>query len=385
MDKKQNDRELGARVAELRKRRGLSQKDLAEAVGFKFAQVLCDLEAGKRALKATELVRLAAFFGVPVGAILTSDQAHAAQRVLWRGAEGRLASFREREQQIFLTRCRRYAFLENLADSEPRSVMPSFNLPKDVRRLAFEEVGAWADKARDLLSLGACPALSLKAALESEWGIKIFFAQLAGGSALTAKGDFGSAICLRDDEPLWRRHFSLAHELFHLLTWEGTADAGAPPGGQGKDRAETLAEVFASHLLLPTNALEPFIRSLSSQKGANGMAILEAAHEFGVSVEAVVWRMVNLGILTKEAAKKLLSDPRLKILDRGARPCEVCHEPVFPARFVLLAVRGFLAGKLSRGKVAELMETTVGDLEHVLDQYGYDLDSDAYEAKIVSA
>ena len=44
-------------------------------------------------------------------------------------------------------------------------------------------------------------------------GIKIFFAPIQGGSALTAKGDFGSAICLREGEPAWRMHFSLAHEL----------------------------------------------------------------------------------------------------------------------------------------------------------------------------
>jgi len=385
MNKREDDRQLGARVAELRKLRGLSQKELADATGLKFAQSLCDLEAGRRALKATELVRFAAFFGVPATTILTGEPAPAAQRVLWRGAEGGSTGFREKEQQVFLTRCYHYAFLEKCADNEPRSAMPLLRLPKDMHHLAFEEVGAWADKVRDLLSLGARPALSLREALESEWGIKIFFAPLEGGSALTAKGDFGSGICLREGEPLWRRHFSLAHELFHLLTWEGTPEPGGPVRGQGKDRAETLAEVFASHLLLPLNALQPFIRSLSAEKGARGMAILEAAHEFGVSVEAVIWRMVNLGILTKEAAKKLLSDARLKVLDRGARPCEACHEPTFPARFVFLAVRCFLAGKISRGKLAELLETTVGDLGQVLDQYGYDLDSDAYEAKIVSA
>ncbi|MGA9751014.1 MAG: XRE family transcriptional regulator [Acidobacteriota bacterium] len=385
MDKKQNDRELGARVAELRKRRGLSQKDLAQAAGFKFAQVLCDLEAGKRALKATELVRLASFFGVPATAILTGELASAAQRVLWRGAEGSATPFREREEQVFLTRCRRYAFLERLAGHEPKGAMPSFEPPKDLRRLAFEEVGSWADKAREMLSLGARPALSLREALEGEWGIKIFFSPLQGGSALTARGDFGSGICLRGGEPAWRVHFSLAHELFHLLTWEGTPPSDAPAPTRSKNRTETLADVFASRLLLPVTALDPFINSLRTEKGARGMAILEAAHEFGVSVEAVVWRMVNLDVLSREEAQKLLLDGRLKVLDRGRRPCEACHEPAIPQRFVFLAVRCFLAGKISRGKLAELMETTVGDLGHDLDQHGYDLDSDAYEAKIVSA
>lgn len=385
MDKKQNDRELGARVAELRKRRGLSQKDLAEAAGFKFAQILCDLESGKRALKATELVRLASFFGVPAAAILMGEPASASQRVLWRGAEGSSTPFREREEQVFLTRCRRYAFLERLAGHEPRGAMPSFEPPKDLHHLAFEEVGSWADKTREMLSLGARPALSFREALQGEWGIKIFFAPIQGGSALTARGDFGSGICLRGGEPAWRMNFSLAHELFHLLTWESTPPPGAPPPARSKSRTETLADVFASRLLLPVTALEPFISSLRNEKGARGMAILEAAHEFGVSVEAVVWRMVNLDVLPREDAQKLLLDPRLKVLDRGARPCELCHEPNFPARFVFLAVRCFLAGKISRGKLAELLETTVGDLEHELDQYGYDLDSDAYEAKIVSA
>ncbi len=385
MDKKQNDRELGGRVAELRKRRGLSQKDLAEAAGFKFAQVLCDLEAGKRALKATELVRLAAFFGVPVAAILTGEQAAASQRVLWRGAEGSTAPFREKEEQLFLTRCRRYAFLERLAGHEPRGAMPSFEPPKDLHRLAFEEVGSWADKAREVLSLGARPALSLREALEGEWGIKIFLAPIQVGSALTAKGDFGSGICLKGGEPSWRMHFSLAHELFHLLTWEGTPPSTAAVPARGKGRTETLADVFASRMLLPVAALDPFINSLRNEKGARGMAILEAAHEFGVSVEAVVWRMVNLDVLSREDAQKLLSDARLKVLDRRLRPCEACHDPAIPPRFVFLAVRCFLAGKISRGKMAELLETTVGDVEHVLDQYGYDLDSDAYEAKIISA
>ena len=70
----ESDRQIGRRIAELRDRRGWSQRALARTVGLDQA-VLSRVESGKRQARASELEKLASALGVEIGALVPSPLA----------------------------------------------------------------------------------------------------------------------------------------------------------------------------------------------------------------------------------------------------------------------------------------------------------------------
>jgi len=69
--------------------------------------------------------------------------------------------------------------------------------------------------------------------------------------------------------------------------------------------------------------------------------LIEIARDFGVSTEAILWRLVNLKKLKMGQVKKILGDPKFRGLDRTIR--RGLHEKFepskFPARYISLACR----------------------------------------------
>lgn len=104
-------------------------------------------------------------------------------------------------------------------------------------------------------------------------------------------------IVLREDEPPARRRFTLAHELGHWVcqVLEGHSTpvyCRAEEVGVAEGKAlEREANVFAAELLMPELLVrEEFVRAASSR---------ELARWFGVSEEAMSWRLYNCGLAAK--------------------------------------------------------------------------------------
>jgi predicted HTH domain antitoxin len=108
--------------------------------------------------------------------------------------------------------------------------------------------------------------------------------------------------------------------------------------------------------------------------------LLPVAAAFAVSPSALLWRMVNLNLTSRVIAEEL--DALRRDRQGGG---ESIQEGPLPLRFVLLAFRAWCDGKISLGKLAELMETTVGLVEPTLAEYGVDMENDAEEAADLSA
>jgi len=94
-------------------------------------------------------------------------------------------------------------------------------------------------------------------------------------------------------EPETRQRFTVAHELGHWICQclEGTAqavycraeDVGVDPEAKALERE---ANIFAANLVMP----EPAVRAAGSE------------NRFGVSDEALAWRLYNLGLLETKPA-----------------------------------------------------------------------------------
>ena len=101
-------------------------------------------------------------------------------------------------------------------------------------------------------------------------------------------------VVLRADEPPARQRFTLAHELGHWVCQvkeghEAPVYCRAADVAPTADRAlEREANVFAAELLMP----EPAVRT----EWAKAESAAELAAWFGVSEEAMTWRLYNVGL-----------------------------------------------------------------------------------------
>jgi len=374
----ETDKTVGAAVRELRKRFGWGQKELADRAGLTHAQTVSEVERGGRSLKASEVIRLAELFHVSTNDLLFGRVPSQGQYVLWREPDSSPA--RREVEARFLERCRRYAFLEETSGRTGGPALPSYHV--DFERMRFEDAEEIADGVRNTLQLGDVASKGLRENLESRWRVKVFEELMESGSGATTKGELGAAVLENAAEPPQRRAFSLAHELFHLLTW---GEAQEPSGGSSEpsgERREKMANAFAAALLMPR---EVVLRKLGGLPIRQLSDLLPVAAELAVSTSALAWRSVTLKLLNRERVETVLnSHDRGGAADRGWVPPVELGQPL-PERYVSLAYAAYMRGDISIGKLAELLETNVGMVEHRLDKYGLDLNADEYQAEVLLA
>lgn len=390
--------ELGANVRRAREALRLSQQTLAKRAGFSAFQTVSEIEHGRRDVKAWELVRLAGALHTPMDVLLGITPAPVVHRVLWR--RGAPAEDRAREAQL-LERTRRYAQLEEWCDELPAQPLP--DVAFDPRSATYAQVRALAEQMRRTFDLGGIPAASLLPTLESTYGVKVFYEDLADdedASAACVRGEeFGAAILMDASEAPWRRNFSFAHELFHLVTWSAVERAWAEHTAGATDersepewfeRLEKFANVFASHLLLPADSvrarLEARQRGEESPRGTSKPAIPDlvflAASTFKVSTAALVYRLVDLGVFTHDECAPLLADAQLKALDRNMRRGG-WDRPASPfsERYWELARTAYERGEVGLSLLATYLETPIGALDAALNTTPSDPHADASETK----
>ena len=148
-------------------------------------------------------------------------------------------------------------------------------------------------------------------------------------------------------------------------------------GSLKKPRSESLdekyANLFASVLLLPGESVtDEFQRRVHSGELSFADAVA-MAREFGVSVDALLWRLVNLKLVEKTSVQQVLANDSLRQTDRFERLKDQVQQPPRPsARFVSLAFECLMNGTLSRGRFAEMMGIRRGQVRTFLAEYGFD-------------
>src|ERR1700683_1693253 len=342
---------LGSRIRIARERLNLSQEKLASKVGFNSAQIISTIESGVRELKVSELNRIANSLKTSIDALLNSDL-QVEPKFLWR--EQPEAGF-EQNQAIFLRRCERYGLVEKWCDIlGHHKPMPIVSL---TARPSYGEVQAQAEQVRNFLQLGGRPACALEKTLQEDQGVKILYGDLGpagGGSAFSVKSWFGEAVLLNSCEAPWRRNYSLAHELFHLLVPDDSMTLS-------KDQIEILANVFAAALLLPAEHLLAAVSTRESSGKISYEGLIEIAREFDVSIDALLWRLVNLGRFESQKAKELCGSKVLRTMDKASFPAREKRNPL-PERYIRLCFFAYRQGLMGLAKMAEFLETGIVDL-----------------------
>lgn len=372
-----DNKTIGDRVRNLRNAWKLTQKQLAEVLHLRNAQTVSEIENGSRALRAYELAVLAEYFHLDANDLL-NNQEKPGVTVQWRSSVDNTLVVQEEAQ--FLKRCRNYSYIERVTNSTSMDRVPqktNFH-PTSTK---YETVSEWARLTRNTLDLGDTPARSLQETLAREWGVKIFWDNLECGSAACVKDSFGTGVLLNAKEPYWRQNFSLGHELFHLMTWNVSSVIDSLPKKVRK-RIETLAEIFASSLLMPEESLRIEFNRLIVDGKIRWYDLMMLARRYDVSTIALFWRLANLGLMNKSVPKHFESSAELKSIDKDLDRDDEPESKTLPQRYTSLAYKAYNDGEISIGKLAHLLETNIGELDIVLADYGIDLNSDVYETTL---
>lgn len=329
---------------------GLTLKQVEAATGIGPSS-LSEYESGKRAPRVSQLKTLADFYRRSIAFFLTEGEIPR-EILLWRQRPADAAA--AEIQGRFLGLCEQYHNLEVwCADRQP------CRLPKaegNAHSFRYRDAERLARQVRQALELGDRPGQSLLWVLEEVCGVKIFHLPFeeTGSAACTLSETYGPAILLNSRAVRWRRNFDLAHELFHVLTWQvfraGFTESDTTPSEQ----EEKLATCFAGNLLMPVDTVREAIEDRSKDASITFKDLFDIARQFDVSVESLFWRMKFLFDRSEEETRR-----DIERYQAVGRIWEVDRErdepPPRPLRFRALAISALRAGKMSQGKFAEYL------------------------------
>jgi len=340
---------IGERLKIARKAIGFTLDKASHESGIGQSSI-SDFENNKREPRFSQLSKLADVYRKTVEFFLT-DELPPQELMLWRAAPDNDEEIKETEAK-FRQLCEQYHNLEVLTNEVKGTKLPQLDV-RDVRPEDFDyrEAGKLAKRFQKDFILGDIPSASIKQILEEHFYVKIFHLAFQGSAISIFSENFGAAILLNKDNKLWRRNFDLTHELFHLLTWKIFRINGAGP--EPSENEEKLANAFASRLLLPTDIIKDKIEAVRKGGLVGFDALDEIAREFGVSLEALLWRMLYLYNKPVEDIENYLEQAK-KVKTR--RPLRRSDEPdELPERYCSLALRAVREGKMSIMQFAKYM------------------------------
>lgn len=359
---------IAPRLKALREERGVTQEQLSRALGFKDRQTLAAIEAGERRIAPDELAEAAKALGVSVDYMTDPYRLIGEGRFSFRakGVEGAvLDEFEQRAGRWIAT----YRQLERERGSQQKHLALKLDLSK---QSSFEEAAASAEELVRDWNLGDRPAERLPDEMHQKLGALVLFVNAPVGISGAASLVPGlSTVLVNRQEPRGRRSFDLAHELFHVLTWDAMppdrVESLTPKATKG-NRVEQLAENFAAALLMPAST----VARLWEKRGSSDLNdwLNATATNLGVSAVALKWRLRNLEILTKGDMISINDD---RLVANGDPENTRDRPPLFSREFVSRVHEAVESGHLSLRRAAGLLDLSIEDLNAVLASYGLSL------------
>ncbi|MDP9363046.1 MAG: helix-turn-helix domain-containing protein [Chloroflexota bacterium] len=358
---------IGERLAEARRARRLTQQQAAEELGVARTTITA-MEKGERRPRPAELLRLAQLYGRRVGDLVRPGPPAGEPSfvVQFRATRAPVADTTDEERDADIRRfqelCRDYVELERLVGAPlPRRYPDPYDVSGTSPERAAEEV---ASSERNRLGLGDGPIGDPWTLLETDVGLRIFAPPFEGrriAGMFVYTEEYGGCIAVNGDHPEERRRWTLVHDYAHFLTDRHRPDIAVLQGYRRVPEAERFADAFARFFLLPTSGLTRRFQAMRRAK--NGPVtpadLLALSHLFGVSVQAMVWRLEELRLLPAGTWDKLHAlgfKPAQARELAGLPPMEPARGAL-PLRYELLAVQAYDQGLLSEGELARYLRT----------------------------
>jgi len=386
--------ELARRLKEAREKARFTQEQVASALGL-VRPVIAQIEAGKRKVSSLELAALARLYGRPIHSFFEEAfEAEGISYILRAVPEVRS------DHQIQEGMNRGLEIINAILDLEKKlgvnrlssGPLCAYDRKMRTRRDAVEQGQEIAAQERNRLDLGVAPVSDPAALLDAQ-GILTLEMQLpAGLSGFTFRSGEATVCAINSTEPPVRQRFSVIHEYCHALCDLDDLPAIVSREEGKKDLRDVRADVFAACFLMPENAVKEFLkrqgkaipsriqaplmikdevvgyeaRRSEKQSKIDYLNVVQMARYFGVSVEASIWRLRDLNLISEKEKDLLLAEDKspvgkaIKDILRKKNAGLDCEEGAIfqnaTEHLFCLAVEAARKGLVSRNKLVELLE-----------------------------
>jgi Zn-dependent peptidase ImmA (M78 family)/DNA-binding XRE family transcriptional regulator len=381
---------IGTRIKALREQRGLSQDDIARVFGFKDRQTVSAIETGERRVSAEELLLAVEKLGVSLDYFSDPFLLVGEGKFSWRqtGLRPERLSAYERNAGRWIAAFRRMA---PEAGYETPLLRHSLGL---TRHHSFEDAAAVGERFAVEFDLGAVPANALPGVMEEQLGLLVLMVNAIEGisGAACRLPELDTVLINRREVP-GRRHFDLAHELFHVLTWDAMIPEHIEEATEtGGPRIEQLANSFASAVLMPTTVLARFGEWTALGRDELVNKLNRVAGELLVTASALKWRLVALRRIARARAQEIpdaaLRNNRRRIATVEPSPLPAGPvvarwspqfldaatveplPPLFSKSFAEIIARALSDGRISARRAADLLDLTLDDLPDLFRAHG---------------
>ncbi|WPH18062.1 ImmA/IrrE family metallo-endopeptidase [Variovorax paradoxus] len=365
--------ELGERLRLARESAGHTQKQAADAIGVA-RTTLVAIEQGQRRVKMDELQRLSKLYQTSVNAILRREAVHVDLVPRFRKLLGSEDSAAMKATELLASLARAEVELENLLGIKRARNYPPERpiLSGDVRMQAEQD----ALELRQRLGLGFAPSVDIVTLLEMELGLRVYVRRFDGSvSGVFAHDEtLGGCILLNANHPKERRNQTAGHELGHFISVRNAPDVLHADEAESS-REERYANAFGRSFMTPAGAVrQKFQEVTAGSSRLTRRHIIVLAHFFGVSREAIVRRLEELGLtkkgtwdwfaenggITDDQASQVLGDLKASDPHRAEanRPTTL--------RLNLLAAEAYKQELLSEGQLARLLQLDRVELREML-------------------
>lgn len=363
------DLSLGKRIKARREELGFNLEAVSSLMEFEDRQTLSAIESCGRRVSPDELLRFMEVLDAPLEYFMDPFRLVGEGSFSWRQSGVPRPSLDDYERRAGCL----IALYRTLGVRSGR-LPPLLRHKLEISKFSSLEDAAAAGErfARDY-GLGgiSAPALRLAKVMEQDLGILVLMVDpVPGVSGAACRLDDLDAVIINRQEPLSRRNFDLAHELFHILTWDSMPPERVDDTcGRIRGRADLLADSFAAALLMPAETIESFC----SWHELSGDVLVDqlnmAADELLVSSSALRWRLVNAGMLSRDVANA--TDER-KLRNNGRKRARKDTPPLFSRPFLELVADSIEKGEISRRRAAGLLELSLDDLPEAFGAHGID-------------
>ncbi len=378
---------LADRLRQARDDAGLTQEQAADYLSIR-RPAIAEIEAGKRAVKSDELVRLAQLYGRSLKWLVQGAET-AEERMagaLFRAGEP-TSPLLKREAAKLARRCRLLGDLEERLGLERHHQA----LPQYANDGALHDFSVAADHGTEVayqerarLRIGVAAPIRDVWGLVEDAGLHVFPLHIGRDGEIdgifTRLDDTSACVGVNVEKWVFRQVFTVVHEYGHALM-DGDTPAEACVTSRGWTSAtrtvynnrEFRANQFAAVFLVPREALLRYLEARGRVRRGKiaeltPMDVVRAQDHFGVSAEMFLWRLQKERLIPAAARKELaakLADIGVIALARAlgydwrdrAQPFTRVHE---------LALKGYAKGLVTLGVLADLFDRQKEDMYDLL-------------------
>ena len=348
---------IGARIKALRERKSLSQEAASALFGFKDRQTLSAIENGERKVSAEELMQAVSKLGETLDYFTDPFRLEGEGKFSWRHTDvqpARLDAY-ERLASRWIAAFRVIAPQVDMAAPTLRHAL------RLTKQSPFEAAMEAGELFAEKFNMGDIPASRLVDVMETDFRILVLMVDTFDGiSGAACRLPEVDAVLINRNEVEGRRHFDLAHELFHILTWDAMPPEHSESAAEySKNRVEQLANNFASALLMPKKVLARF--GDWDRLSTNDLIakLKSVADELRVTASALKWRLVALGILKAPAAREI-RDAALR--NRGRIAAAAAKPALFSRLFMTVLAKAIDQGRVSVRRAAGLVDVSIDEM-----------------------